>query len=57
MTLHKAKEVESFIGCDLPKEVEIHQPRSSKTKGSGKRIEGGKEHAIEQKQKKSKETL
>jgi hypothetical protein len=53
-TQTKAKEVESFIGCDLPKEVEIHPPRSSKTKGSGKRIKGGKEQAIEQQQKKAK---
>ncbi|XP_058769118.1 protein FAR1-RELATED SEQUENCE 5-like [Vicia villosa] len=45
---------ESFIGFDIPKEVKIHPPQISKTKGSGKRIKGGKEKAIEQQQKRSR---
>ncbi|KAJ8448319.1 hypothetical protein Cgig2_021947 [Carnegiea gigantea] len=47
----KPKDLESFIGCDLPKEVEIHPLKSSTTKGSRKRIKGGKEEVMEQKQK------
>ncbi|KAJ8419737.1 hypothetical protein Cgig2_030248 [Carnegiea gigantea] len=47
----KSKDLESFVGCDLPKEVEIHPPKPSTTKGSGKRIKGGREEAMEQKQK------
>ncbi|KAJ8444798.1 hypothetical protein Cgig2_014987 [Carnegiea gigantea] len=43
----KSKDLESFVGCDLPKEVEIHPPKPSTTKGSGKRIKGGKEEAME----------
>jgi len=45
----KSKDLESFVGCDLPREVEIHPPKPSNTKGSGKRIKGGKEEAMEQK--------
>ncbi|KAJ1435398.1 Zinc finger, PMZ-type [Sesbania bispinosa] len=50
----KEKEVEPFIGCNLPIDVEIHPPQLSKTKGSGKRIKGGKEKAIEQQQKRTR---
>ncbi|XP_058773776.1 protein FAR1-RELATED SEQUENCE 5-like [Vicia villosa] len=50
----KTNELESFIGFDLSKEVKIHPPQISKTKGSGKRIKGGKEKAIEQQQKRSR---
>ncbi|KAJ8451315.1 hypothetical protein Cgig2_014087 [Carnegiea gigantea] len=39
----KSKDLESFVGCDLPKEVEIHPSKPSTIKGSGKRIKGGKE--------------
>lgn len=50
-----AKEIESsFIGRNLLKEVEIHPPQISKTKGSGKRIKGGKEVAIEQQGKRTR---
>ncbi|KAJ8445971.1 hypothetical protein Cgig2_001289 [Carnegiea gigantea] len=47
----KLKDLESFVGCNLPKKVEIHPPKQSTTKGSGKRIKGGKEEAMEQKRK------
>ncbi|KAJ8448324.1 hypothetical protein Cgig2_021952 [Carnegiea gigantea] len=47
----KSKDLELFVGCDLPKEVEIYPLKPSTTKGSGKRIKGGKEEAMEQKQK------
>lgn len=47
----KTKEVETFIGCNLPKEVQIHPPKIWKTKGSGRQIKEGKEKAIEQQQK------
>ena len=48
-TVSRTKDLESFVGCSLPKEVEIHPPKPSSTKGSGKRIKGGKEMAIERK--------
>ncbi|PNY09356.1 protein FAR1-related sequence 5-like [Trifolium pratense] len=51
-TQTKKKELESLIGFELPTEVNIRPPKQSKTKGSGKRIKGGKEKAIEQQQKK-----
>ena len=37
----ETKDLESFVGSNLPEEVEIHQPRPSSAKGSGKRIKGG----------------
>jgi hypothetical protein len=42
-----------ILGSNIPDEVEILPPKFAKTKGSGKRIKGGKEKAIEQQQKKS----
>lgn len=49
--VNKSKDLEAFAGCSIPEEVEIHPPNQSITKGSGKRIKGGKEEAMEQKQK------
>ena len=50
----KEDDLRTFIGSSIPTEVEIHPPRLSKTKGSGKRIKGGKEKAIEQQQKRTR---
>lgn len=47
----KSNDLESFTGCSVPKEIEIHPPKPSTTKGSGKRIKGGKEMAMEQQEK------
>ena len=53
-TVSRTKDLESFVGCSLPKEVEIHPPKPSSIKGSGKRIKGGKEMAIEKKEKRAR---
>jgi len=47
-SVSRIKDLESFVG---PKEVEIHPPKPSSTKGSGKRTKGGKEMSIEKKEK------
>ncbi|PNY00107.1 protein FAR1-related sequence 5-like [Trifolium pratense] len=47
----KDDDIQTFIGSNIPDQVEILPPKMSKTKGSGKRIKGGKEKAIEQQQK------
>jgi hypothetical protein len=43
-------EVETFLGCNVPKKIDILPPELSHTKGCGKRIKGGKEKAMEQQQ-------
>ena len=50
----KKEELESFIGSNILDSIEIHPPQYSKTKGSGKRLKGGKEKAMEQQQKKTR---
>ena len=47
----KISELESFIGSSAPEQIDILRPKYCHTKGSGKRIKGGKEIAIEQQQK------
>jgi len=47
-------ELEAFIGSNVPKTIEVFPPEPSKTKGSGKRIKGGKEKAMEQQQKRTR---
>lgn len=49
-----ADDLQTFVGSNIPKEVEILPPRVSKTKGSGRRIKGGKEKAVEQQQKRTR---
>lgn len=48
----KIQELESFIGSTIPQKIEILPPKHVNTKGSGKRIKGGKEKSMEQQQKK-----
>lgn len=48
------QELESFIGSSVPKEVEILPPKQWNTKGSGKRMKGGKEKAMEQQEKRKR---
>ena len=50
----KVSQLEYFIGSTAPEKIEILPPRQSSTKGSGKRIKGGKEQAIEQQQKRKR---
>ncbi|KAJ1381231.1 Zinc finger, PMZ-type [Sesbania bispinosa] len=50
----KTNNLQAFIGSNIPKEVDILPPQFSKTKGSGKRIKGGKEKAIQQQQKRTR---
>jgi len=47
----KISELESFIGSSAPEQVDILPPKLSNTKGSGKRLKGGKEKAMEQQPK------
>ncbi|KAK9705102.1 hypothetical protein RND81_07G033800 [Saponaria officinalis] len=35
----KRKEMEKYVGCSIPTEVNIHAPKRSQNKGSGKRIQ------------------
>jgi len=44
----KMSELESFIGLNAPEQIDILPPKQCNTKGSGKRIKGGKEKAMEQ---------
>jgi len=44
----KMSELESFIGSSAPEQIDILPPKQCNTKGSGKRIKGGKEKAMEQ---------
>jgi len=50
----KASKLESFLGSTAPEKIEILPPKQSNTKGSGKRIKGGKEQAIEEQQKRKR---
>ncbi|KAJ8432877.1 hypothetical protein Cgig2_021013 [Carnegiea gigantea] len=47
----KISELESFIGSSAPEQIDILPPKKCNTKGSGKRLKGGKEQAMEQQQK------
>ncbi|CAK8569614.1 unnamed protein product [Lathyrus sativus] len=47
----KIGDLQTFIGSNIPEEVKILPPQFVKTKGSGKRIKGGKEKPLEQKKK------
>ncbi|GAU29259.1 hypothetical protein TSUD_392090 [Trifolium subterraneum] len=44
-------DMETFIGCNVPKKIEVLPPEPSHTKGCGKRMKAGKEKAMEQQQK------
>ncbi|KAJ8444809.1 hypothetical protein Cgig2_034044 [Carnegiea gigantea] len=44
----KMSELESFIGSSAPERIDIVPPKHCHTKGSGKRLKGGKERAIKQ---------
>ena len=44
----KMSELESFIGSSAPDQIDILPPKQCNTKGSDKRIKGGKEKAMEQ---------
>jgi len=44
-------DVEAFIGSNVPEKIKVLPPEPSNTKGCGKRMNGGKEKAIEQQQK------
>ncbi|PNX85369.1 FAR1-related protein [Trifolium pratense] len=44
-------EVEALIGVNVPEKIEVLPPKPSHTKGSGKRIKGGKEKAMEHAQR------
>ena len=43
----KINELESFIGSGALEQIDVLPPRLCNTKGSGKRLKGGKEKAIE----------
>jgi len=47
----KMSELESFIGSSVPEQIDILPPKQCNTKGSGKRIKGGKEKAMEHQSK------
>jgi len=47
----KMSELESFIGSSAPEQIDILPPKQCNTKGSGKRIKGGKEKAMDQQSK------
>jgi len=44
----KMSELESFIGLSAPEQIDILPTKQCNTKGSSKRIKGGKEKAMEQ---------
>ncbi|GAU36715.1 hypothetical protein TSUD_217720 [Trifolium subterraneum] len=48
-------EVEALIGVNVPKKIEVLPPKPSQTKGCAKRIKGGKEEAMEQQQKSTRQ--
>jgi hypothetical protein len=50
----KTVDLQTLVSSNIPEEVEILPPKCSKTKGSGKRLKGGKEKVVEQQQKKTK---
>lgn len=51
---NKSKDLEAYVECVLPTQIDILPPNHSKTKGSGKRIQSGKEKAIDQQQKRQR---
>jgi len=50
----KISELESFIGSSALERIDILPPKYYRTKGSGKRLKGGKEKSMEQQQKKQR---
>ncbi|KAJ8424069.1 hypothetical protein Cgig2_028742 [Carnegiea gigantea] len=50
----KMSELKSFIRSSAPERIDILPPKHCHTKGSGKRLKGGKEKAIEQQQKRKR---
>jgi len=44
----KISELESFIGSSALEQIDILPPRQCNTKGSGRRLKGGKKKAMEQ---------
>ncbi|KAJ8437837.1 hypothetical protein Cgig2_000391 [Carnegiea gigantea] len=46
--------LESFVGSSVPERIDILPPKQCHTKGSGKRLKGGKEKSIEQQQKRQR---
>ncbi|KAJ8421659.1 hypothetical protein Cgig2_000612 [Carnegiea gigantea] len=50
----KISELESLIGSSVPKRIEILSPKQCHTKGSDKRLKGGKEKSMEQQQKRQR---
>jgi len=49
---NKLSELESFISSSAPKQIDILLPKQCNTKGSGKRIKGGKEKEMDQQSRK-----
>ncbi|KAJ8453240.1 hypothetical protein Cgig2_008124 [Carnegiea gigantea] len=47
----KISELESFMGSSAPEQIDILPPKQCNTKGSGKRLKGGKEKSMEQQAK------
>ena len=50
----KIRELESFIGSSARERIDILPPKQCHTKGSGKRLKGGKEKSMEQQQKRQR---
>ena len=50
----KISELESFTGSSALERIDILPPKHCHTKGSGKRLKGGKEKSMEQQQKRQK---
>ncbi|XP_021767215.1 protein FAR1-RELATED SEQUENCE 7-like [Chenopodium quinoa] len=48
---NKTNDLEAYVESTIPVKIDIHPPKHSITKGSGKRIPSGKEKAIKDKQK------
>ncbi|XP_021734817.1 protein FAR1-RELATED SEQUENCE 5-like [Chenopodium quinoa] len=51
---NKTNDLEAYVESTIPVKIDIHPPKHSITKGSGKRIPSGKEKAIEDKQKRQR---
>jgi hypothetical protein len=51
------EEYESFIGCQIPKQVEIHPPTEVRSKGRSKRIKRAKELTKPRKGKNTKNAM
>jgi hypothetical protein len=43
MVPHTQEEYESFVGCEIPEEIQIHLPNDVRSKGRSKRIKRAKE--------------